>query len=262
MRNARRGGNSALEDSPALRVVLVDDEPRSRERLRHLIEAEPDVRVVAECADGGAALASIRDLRPDLVFLASRLRESDPSGVLAAISGADGPATVFFSANGSHADATLESAARQRLREALDHGRAVVLRSAGAAARRLARPGSENGSLERLLVRTGGRAFFVRTADVDWIEGAGNYVKLHVGQASHLVRQTMAGVEQRLDPRRFARIHRSTIVNRDRIRELRPTLSGDSRVRLQDGTELTLSRTYRGRLGEFATAQRPSPKPD
>ena len=229
-----------------LRVLIVDDEELARQRLRRLLRPEADLEVVGECSGGREAIAAIGELAPDLVFLDVQMPEVDGFDVLQALGGA-GPQVVFVTAYDDHAirafdvdavDYLVKPVAPERLR------RAVVRARAG----RRPPPGSPQAPAERILVKEEGRMFFVPAADIDWVEACGNYVKLHIGARTHLVRETMNSLEARLDARRFGRIHRSTIVNLDRIGEMTLWFSGDYLVRLADGTELKLSRWYRERL--------------
>jgi two-component system LytT family response regulator len=244
-----------------LRVLLVDDEPLVRRGLRAFLAAEPDVTVVGECGDGRDAVRVIRAERPDLVFLDVQMPELDGLGVVDALEEDERPpALVFVTAYDAYALRAFEVHAVDYLLKPFDEGR---FRTALARARqRLARadtpaPGDPRleallrelrpapAYAERLLVRTASRMLPVPVAAIDWIEAADNYVRLHVGAERHALRETIKGLEARLDPRRFARIHRSTIVNLDRVREVRPLPSGDCVLLLLDGTQLSLSRGYR-----------------
>jgi two-component system LytT family response regulator len=243
-----------------LRALVVDDEELARRRLCRLLAAEPDVVVVGECADGREAVAAIGALAPDLVLLDVRMPEVDGFGVLRALAGAGPrPLVVFVTAYEEHAvrafdvealDYLVKPVEPERVRRAVARARAARLAHAGD---RLPRPPDpsppkEGAPLERILVKEDGRMFFVPVAALDWIESSGNYAVLHAGGRTHTVRETMASLERRLDARRFARIHRGTIVNLDRVREMTLWFSGDYLVRLVDGTELRMSRWYRDRL--------------
>jgi two-component system LytT family response regulator len=246
----------------SLRTLIVDDEPLARRRLRTLLEGEPDVELVGECADGDEAVAAVRERQPDLVFLDVQMPGRNGFGVLEALAPYAPPAVVFVTAHDRYAlkafdvhalDYLLKPFDRPRFRKALERARAQLRREPGPGVNerllalladvREARP-----PLERLVVKSAGRVSFVRTDEIDWIEAAGNYLRLHVGGDTPLLRETMNSLEARLDGRRFVRIHRSTIVNIERIRELQPSFHGDYAVRLRDGTELTLSRGYRDKV--------------
>ncbi len=248
----------------ALRALIVDDEPLARQRLKKLLQDEPDVEVIAECADGGDAVATIRAEQPDLVFLDVQMPVLDGFGVLEAIGPEQMPAVIFVTAYDRYAlrafeynalDYLLKPFDRDRFRKALERARAQLSKSPlreevqqliGATEEFR----TEGKPLERLVIRSSGRVFFLRVDEIDWIEAAGNYVRLHVGKETHLLRDTMSSLEARLDPKKFLRIHRSTMVNIERIQELQPLFHGDYIVILRDGKQLNLSRGYRQRLQE------------
>lgn len=247
-----------------IRALIVDDEPLARERIRTLLRKEPDVAVVAECGDGTRAVAAIEKHRPDLVFLDVQMPGANGFDVLEAIGASHMPAVIFVTAYDKYAlrafdvhalDYLLKPFDRTRFREALSRARAQIRREqVGDIHRRLlaflhdARPQQHR---ERLAVREGGRILFLRTDEIDWIETAGNYLRLHAGKQAHLIRETMAGLEAQLDPRKFVRIHRSAIINLGRVRELQPGPYGDAALLLRDGTRLTLSRTFRARFDQL-----------
>ena len=253
-----------------IRALIVDDEPLARERLRGLLETEPDVTVVGECSDGEAAVEVIRAEPPDLVFLDVQMPNLDGFGVVAAVGPENMPVTVFVTAYDRYALQAFEVHALDYLLKPFDRARfAVALarvraqleqdRAAGAADRLLAlldetKTPPRKGA-ERIAVKTSGGVSFVRAEEIDWVEAAGNYAKLHAGGDVHLLRETLNALEARLDPEQFVRIHRSTIVNLDAIKELQPLFHGDYAVILRDGTELVLSRSYRQKLkGLFGNA--------
>jgi len=263
-----------IETAAPFRVMIVDDEPVARQRVRRLVAREPGVEVVAECGTGREAVEGVLAHKPDLLVLDVQMPELDGFGVLAALPPEQVPLVIFVTAFDEHAlrafdvhavDYVLKPIDPDRLRVAVtrarnEHGRAAaaeqharlrgllsawapdaVAQTAGASApaNLIAAP------LQRFLVKTNGKMFFVNTADVDWIEADGNYVRLHVGSASHMIRETIMAVERALPPSTFARIHRSAIVNLDRIAEMRQWSSGDYIVVLTTGARLKLSRTYR-----------------
>jgi two-component system LytT family response regulator len=245
-----------------IRTLVVDDEPMGRERVRALLLQEDDVEVIGECSDGTQAIAAIQQHAPDLVFLDVQMPGSNGFGVIDAVGADRMPNVIFVTAYDEYAlkafeyhalDYLLKPFNRDRFQETLRHARASLeRRRAGDLGRRLLalvndiKP--EAPRLERLVVKSGGRVFFLRTDEIDWIEAAGNYVRLHLGEESHLFRETMNRMETRLDARRFVRIHRSRIVNTERIKELQPWFNGEYVVILRNGTRLTLSRGYRDRL--------------
>lgn len=245
-----------------IRTLIVDDEQLARERLRGFLSAETDLEIVGECADGQAAVEAIERDEPDLLFLDVQMPELDGFGVLEAARPARPPVVIFTTAFSQHAlrafevhalDYLLKPFDRDRVRVALDRARHHLRQSqAGALNEKLAallaemRPPTQ--AVDRLVVKTGGRVMLVRTADIDWVEAADNYVSLHAGAETHLLRETMAALETRLDPKLFLRISRSTIVNVERIKELQPMFHGDYTVILRNGTRLSLSRSYRDKL--------------
>jgi two-component system LytT family response regulator len=252
------------EGDRKIQALIVDDERLARKRIRSLLKNERDVEVVGECADGAEALAAIRKQSPDLVFLDVQMPEMDGFQVLQEVGGDRMPAVVFVTAYDKYALRAFEVHALDYLLKPFDEDRF------GEALRRAKEQvlGGSNGELhgrlialiehlrsgeryvDRLLVKASGRVLFLKTEDIDWIEAAGNYVRLHVGKESHLLRETMNTIETRLDPAHFLRIHRSTIVNLDRIKEMQPWFSGEYVVLLKDGTELRLSRGYRDKFDE------------
>lgn len=252
-----------------IRALIVDDEPLARARLRTLLADEPDIEVLGECGDGLEAVAAVQDLEPDLLFLDVQMPTLDGFGVLEALDPAKLPAVVFVTAYDRYAlrafevhalDYLLKPFDRERFSKALQRARAALQQGDDPADRErllamLEDQKSSRKPLERILIKTSGRVFFLRTEEIDWIEAAGNYVRLHVGSEAHLLRETMNGLEARLDPGHFLRIHRSTIVNVDRIQELQAWFHGDYLVILRDGRQLTLSRGYRQKVQErFGTA--------
>jgi two-component system, LytTR family, response regulator len=242
-----------------MRAIIADDEPLAREALR---DALPGVEIVAECSNGFEAKEAIERLRPDVAFLDIEMPGLD--GLTAARDLDAETAVVFVTAYDEYAlkafevhaiDYLLKPFGRDRFAQTLQHAREhLERRRAGDLGKRLMalvqdiKP--EPQRLDRLVVKSGGRVFFLRTQEIDWIEAAGNYVRLHLGEESHLFRETMNNMEGRLDAQRFVRIHRSRIVNTDRIKEMQPWFNGEYVVVLQNGTRLTLSRGYREKLQE------------
>jgi two-component system LytT family response regulator len=252
-----------------IRSLIVDDEPLARTRLRALLAEEEDVEVVGEAGDGLEAVARAHELAPDLIFLDIQMPSLDGFGVLEALDPDRLPAVIFVTAYDQYAlrafevhalDYLLKPFDRERFARALDRYRAQAGRAESAeASQRLLALLEERKDprrpLERVVIKAMGRVFFLKTEEIDWIEAAGNYVRLHAGAEAHLLRETMNGLEARLDPQRFLRVHRSTIVNVDRIQELQAWFHGDYMVILRDGTQLTLSRSYRQKVQEhFGTS--------
>jgi two-component system LytT family response regulator len=245
-----------------LRVVIVDDEELARRGIRSRLERAGDVDVIAECRNGREAIDAIRRLAPDLVFLDVQMPGKDGFDVVAGLGGdAAPPQVIFVTAHDRYAvrafdvhafDYLLKPIDDDRFADALARAREAVARARdGDVGRRLAallRDVKRVEYPERFVVRSGGRVVFVRAAEIDWVEAAGDYVSLHTGKRTWLLRETMTSIERKLDPDRFARIHRSTIVQVDRIAEMRSYDNGEYVVLLRDGTSLKLSRTYRAVL--------------
>jgi two-component system LytT family response regulator len=249
-----------------LRVLVVDDEPLARRGILARLRRAPDVEVVGECASGREAVEAIRAHAPDVVFLDVQMPGTDGFGVVEAVGPERVPEVVFVTAYDQHAlrafdaralDYLLKPIDDERFARALERARQrVEERRHGELGRRVAGALGTDAAppvrpAERFLVPRAGRVQVVHADEVDWIGAAGDYVTLHAGGATHLLRETMAGMEARLDPARFVRIHRSTIVNVERIRELLPHFNREYVVVLRDGTRLKLSRSYRGRLDPF-----------
>jgi two-component system LytT family response regulator len=244
-------------------ALIVDDEPLAREKIRRLLRSETDVEIIGEAVSGAEAVEMIENQKPDLIFLDIQMPEMNGFEVLNAIkNGAAIPAVIFVTAYDKYAIKAFEVHALDYLLKPFDSER---LQSALKRVREQLESKSHNGFDEklmsllsdlkaekeypqRLVLKTAGRVYFIKTSDIDWIEAAGNYVKLHIGKDAHLLRETMNKTEAKLDPEKFLRIHRSSLVNIDRIKELNPLFNGDYLVILQDKTELTLSRNYHDRL--------------
>jgi two-component system LytT family response regulator len=247
-----------------IRTLIVDDEPLGRERIRTLLADDPEIEVTGECPDGRRAIAAIERFRPDLIFLDVQMPEVDGFAVLDAIAGERMPAIIFVTAYDRYAvqafevhalDYLLKSFDRERFQAALQRAKEGIRRSKeGFLNERLAGLledlQARQERLTRLVVKSAGRIVFLRVEEIDWVEAADNYVRIHAGRESHLIRETLQSLESRLNPENFLRIHRSTLVNLDRIRELQPIFHGDYLVKLNDGTQLTLSRNYREKLLE------------
>jgi two-component system LytT family response regulator len=243
-----------------IRALIVDDEPLARQRLRDLLADESGIEVVGECGDGGSAVVAIEAQAPDLVFLDVQMPELDGFEVIESVGADRMPATLFVTAHDRHAlkafevhaiDYLLKPFDRKRFHEALERARIWVGRSHEMPARMASLLQDVQDSrppLERILVRSGDHHLLLKTTDIQWIEAEDNYVRLHVEGTSYLVRQTMGRMLERLDPARFKRIHRSSIVNLDCVKELRPWFHGDYLVLLSDGTKLTMPRTYREQI--------------
>jgi two-component system LytT family response regulator len=258
-----------------LRLLIADDEPLARDCLRLALRAHDDVEIVAECADGADAVRAIESLRPDVVFLDVQMPGLDGFGVIERVGVARMPTIVFVTAFDAHAlrafqvhalDYVLKPFDDARLEDALDRAREQVrTRRDGVRARRLAAflaewerrddepprapaPAAGKSYISRLTVREDDRIRFVACADIDWFEADGNYVKLYVGAKTYRLRLAIRTLIDGLDPTRFVRIHRSTVVNVDRIREVQPWYGGDYVAILHGGAKLRVSRTRAGEL--------------
>jgi two-component system, LytTR family, response regulator len=242
-----------------LRAFIVDDEPSARDRLRDLLEKQRDVEVTGESADVPGALAAIQQSPPDVVFLDVQMPGADGFHLIDAVGARAMPAVVFVTAHEEHAlrafdvdavdyllkpfDEERFTAALARVREELQ---LRALRRGGVPESQRKKP------LDRLPLRSAGRVSFLRVDHVEWVDAAHNYVKIHgIDGGTHLVRGAISDLEARLDPERFVRIHRSTIVNLERVKMLEPWFHGDYRVVLHDGTRLTLSRGCRKNLASL-----------
>ena len=235
--------------SRRIRTLIVDDEPIARRTLRLLLEKDPEIELVGDC-DGVAAVAAIEKSRPDLLFLDIQMPEVDGFQLLERIGIGTVPAIVFVTAYGQHALRAFDVDAVDYLLKPFDDERfATTLRRVKSA---LPQPVEREVPryLRRLVIRTAGKVLLVRVQDVDWIEAADYYARVHTGGKGYLIRQTMADLEQALDPVLFFRLHRSGIVNLDKIRELVPHFKGEYRVILHSGASLRMAR------GRFEELQR------
>jgi two-component system LytT family response regulator len=253
-----------MTDGKPIHVLLVDDEPLAREMIREMLKDDPEAEVVSECVNGREAIEAIQEHNPDLIFLDVQMPEIGGFEVLEALKTVHVPHVIFVTAYDQYAvrafevhalDYLLKPFDRERFDSAWRRAKSHILatRNGEMDQRILAileelKAGSKY--LERLVIKSGGRVFFLDTDDIDWIEAEGNYVSVHTGKKSHLLRETISSLEAQLDPKKFLRIHRSSIIKIDRIKELQPWFHGEYRVILLDGTQLTLSRNYRENLQE------------
>ena len=248
-----------------IRVLIVDDEPIARRGIRANLSSESDVEIVGECANGREAVAAIRRRAPDLVFLDVQMPLMDGFGVVAAIGAERMPAVVFVTAFDEHAIRAFEINAVDYLLKPVDpeRFRKTLLRvrrelaNAGAGEEldrkisRLLENRAETVFLERLAVKTAGRIIFLKTDEISRISSEGNYVKIHAGGKTHLLRETMDALQRKLDPHKFIRLRRSAIVRIELIRELHPLFNGEFVVTLEDGAQITSSRRYRHNLDQL-----------
>ena len=246
-----------------LRVLIAEDEALARARLRDLIRSEPDLQLVAECADGLEALNAIREKSPDLVFLDIRMPELDGFAVLESLRGHRVPAVIFVTAHREFAvrafevhatDYLLKPFDKARFQAAVRRARAALQRDPGTRTDQLlsavmASLQTRRKTLERLPVKDNGRIVLVTTRDIGWISAAGNYAELHVGKRTYLLRSQIKTLPGRLSPQHFVQISRSHLVNVDHIKEVHSKPHGDYEVLLHDGTRLPGSRTHRHKLG-------------
>jgi two-component system LytT family response regulator len=245
-----------------LRALVVDDEPLARERLRNFLTSEPGVSVIGECQNGEDAVVAVRRDSPNLLFLDVQMPGLNGFEVLQRLNGSAPTAVIFTTAHDQYAvkafeihavDYLLKPFDRERLRVALERARTRAaaprsddLQTKLAAMLEDMKAGAKQP--ERIPVKSNGKVTFVRIPDIDWIGSADNYVELHVGAHSHLIRETMNSVATRLPPEQFVRISRTSIVNLSRVKELQPLFHGEYTVTLTSGTRLTLSRSYRDQL--------------
>ena len=249
-----------------LTTLLVDDEPLAREGLRMLLSLDPEVSTIHEAKDGREAVAAIKDVRPDLVFLDVQMPEMDGFSVVKEVGAEQMPAVVFVTAHDQYAiqafeinaiDYLLKPVTEERFAQALGRAKLRIhLRPADEASRQiislLETIAVPRRYLKRLAVRSAGKTLFVDVDDIDWMEAAENYVQLHTGRTGHLLHVSMNTLEKSLDPEVFQRIHRSVIVNVRRIKELQPALHGEYVITLQNGVRLQSGRIYNEKLRALA----------
>jgi two-component system LytT family response regulator len=243
-----------------VRVLIADDEPLARERVRGLLARESDITIVAEASNGLEAVEAIRRTTPDVVFLDVQMPELDGFGVVERIGVDDIPVVIFATAYDEFALRAFEVAALDyllkpfdpdRFHQAVERARAQLCRKDALKTELMGLLESlpaQRRFLERIVVKSGGRISFLPTEDLDCVEAYGNYVRLCAGADEHLLRMTLSALEERLDPERFVRIHRSTIVNITHVRELQSSFHGEYAVILRSGRRVTLSRGYRDKL--------------
>jgi two-component system, LytTR family, response regulator len=266
-------GSSSRPDSvpTTIRAIIVDDEPTARRGVRLLLERDRDVLVVGEAATGAEAAELMRREKPDLAFLDVQMPGTSGFDALELVGADAAPAIIFVTAYDEHAlrafdvnavDYLLKPYDDTRFEAALQRAKEEIRRRRGDSVNaRLSQllqylqqtgsmpPGAGDKTGDRILIKSAGEIFFLKAEEIDWIEAEGDYMKFHVNGRAYLMRETMARLEERLDPKRFIRIHRSTIVNIDRLQKLSPSFAGEYAVILTDGTKLKLSRGYHERIG-------------
>jgi two-component system LytT family response regulator len=251
-----------VDDGTRIRVLVVDDEPLARAMVREMLADEPEVEIVGECGNGRAAIKAIQSLTPDVVFLDVQMPDLGGFEVLESLPNETPPCVIFITAYDQYAVRAFEvhaldyllkpfdrerfDLAWQRTKAFLGDGRGRRHEQDILALLRELKAGPQY--LKRLLVKTEGRVFFLDVDDIHFIEAQGNYVRVHNGAKSYMIRETIGGLESQLDPKVFLRIHRSTIVKIDKIKELQPWFHGEYHVVLENGKQLTLSRNYRANL--------------
>ena len=245
-------------DATKIRALIVDDEPLARKRIKSLLAHESSVDVIGECSDGHKAVTSINELTPDLVFLDVQMPAMDGFEVIKTIGPERMPTVIFVTAYDQYAlkafevnaiDYLLKPFDRRRFQKTMERAKAMI---------RGLQNGNVNNQLlsllddlrreqempDRFIIKNGGRVVFLRVEEIDWMRVVGNYVRLQAGAEFHLMRETMNGMEAKLSPDKFMRIHRSTIVNIDRVKEVQPWAKGEYVVIMRDGTRLIMSRRY------------------
>ncbi len=231
-----------------IRALVVDDEPLARSNILHLLRANSEVEIIGQCDSPTTALDAIRTQKPDLVFLDVRMPDYDGFDVLEMLGADAPPAVIFVTAYDQYALKAFEAGALDYLLKPFNNAR--FARALERAKERIARRPQTPAKMDRLTIKSAGSVIFLPVADIDWVEAADYYASLHVGPKTHLLRRSMNELESDLDPAQFYRIHRSTIVNLDRVRELRFDSDAEYELVLADGTKLRLSRRYRKGLQE------------
>ena len=245
--------------APVIRTIIADDEVLAREKLRILLSAEPGIQIIAECRSGKETVSALQAHRPDLLLLDIQMPDSDGFEVLKSIPSEEMPIVVFTTAYDQYAIKAFEARAldyllkpfdQERLHDTMDRARSELRKARNPDITKqiltlLAERKPTSETERRLVIRAGGRVVFLDTDEIEWIEAAANYVRLHAGQKTYLLRSSIGHVAEKLDPTQFVRIHRSTIVNIGSIRELQPCNSGEFIVLLRDGKELPGSRSHR-----------------
>jgi two-component system, LytTR family, response regulator len=229
-----------------IRALVVDDEPPARSSIVLLLRLDPEIEIVGECGSGMEALAEIRNRKPDLVFLDVQMPECDGFDVLEMLGGDLPPAVVFVTAYDQYALRAFEAGALDYILKPFDNPR--FGRALERAKERIRQDNRRPRKIERLAIKNAGQVSFLKTSEIDWIEAADYYACLHAGSRSHLLRRSIADLEQALDESVFCRIHRSTIVNLDRVRGLQLNEDAEYEVVLDNGAKLRMSRRYRKEL--------------
>jgi two-component system LytT family response regulator len=255
-----------MRQRPPIRVLIVDDEPLARRRIKGLLRHDREVEVVGSCAGGHEALALVEESTPDLIFLDIQMPRMDGFELLRSIKLEKLPRVIFVTAHDHYAlrafevyalDYLLKPFDDERFEKSLSRAKEQLLNPLEVAPDRrllslLDALRAKSQKRDLVLVKAGERAFFIKAEEIDWVEAVGKYVRIHAARESYLLREGIGELELRLNPEMFCRIHRSTIVNAGRIKEMRPWFHGDYEVTLRDGTRLRLSRRYRPNLNNIA----------
>src|SRR5881398_2903158 len=251
--------------NPPIRALIADDEALARKFIRRMLKDDRDFEIIGECTNGKGTVAMIKKEKPDIVFLDVQMPEMDGLAVLESIGIEQLPEIIFTTAYEQYAIRAFELHALDYLLKPFDQAR---FKDAIKYAKERFRSDRHNEGrmqlsalleniknkpqyLERLVIKAAGRITFLRTDEINWIEADDKYVHLHTTKAKPMVRQTLSAMEAQLDPTKFRRVHRSAVVNVERIAELQPLFSGEYSILLQDGTRLSLSRHYRDKLFEL-----------
>ena len=234
------------ESSVKITAIIVDDEPLARSNLSLLLRLDPTIQIVAECGSGLEAPAMVRDLKPDLLFLDVQMPECDGFDVLELLGNDVPPAVVFVTAYDQYALRAFEAGALDYLLKPFDNARFDL--ALKRARQKIAHNKTLPRRLERIAIKNAGQVSFLKISEIDWIEAADYYACLHVAARTHMLRRSISELEQDLDPAMFCRIHRSTIVNLDRVRGLTLSEDGEYEVLLENKAKLRLSRSYRKQL--------------
>jgi two-component system, LytTR family, response regulator len=249
----------------SIRTVIAEDEPLARNKLAALLTEEPDIQLVAACGNVPLTIEAVLQHKPSLLMLDVEMPGGNGFDVLEAVSGVVSPAVIFTTAFDNYAVKAFEAQAldyllkpfdKERLQKALNRAR-MVIKNGGVPTQSeriqtvMRDPRVNPPNPERFIIKSGGRVLFLNVNEIDWIEAAANYVKIHAGKDVHLLRETMNSIEKRLDQKRFIRIHRSIIANQTKMRELRTCNSGEFIVTMKDGKELAGSRSYRPAVQPF-----------
>jgi len=252
-------------DKDRIKVLIVDDEVLARLKIRELLEQDPEIEIVAESGTGRDAVGEIRKHHPDLLFLDVQMPGTDGFAVLHALEEDELPLVILVTAYDQYAlkafevhalDYLLKPFDYERFEKTVERAKIQIRQKENGDLTRgvrqlLQETRSKTRYLDRLVVKTGGRVMFIRAEEIDWIEAEGNYVRLHIGKESNLLRESISSLANKLNPHKFLRIHRSTVVNVDRIKELQTWFHGEYQVLLHNGTQLLLTRSYRENLKEL-----------